>query len=86
MAASESTATALDLTPWAGTFDRRDLVILNKDATHRDMIALADFLALQAVEIIEHWPSEQPMPLVLGENIRQLQNVLCRLENSTRPK
>ncbi len=58
--------------------------MLNKDATTRDLIALADFLALQAVEIIEHWPTERPMPLVLGENIRQLQNVLCRLENTTR--
>lgn len=84
MAASESTAIPLDLTPWAGTFDRRDLITLSADATTRDLVAMADFLALQAVEIIEHWPTERPMPLVLGENIRTLQSVLCRLENVTR--
>jgi hypothetical protein len=84
MATSESTPTSLDLTPWAGTFERRNLLKLNEDATTRDMIALADFLALQTLEIVEHWPTEKPIPIVLGENIRQLQAVLCHLENITR--
>lgn len=84
MATTESTPTGLDLTPWAGTFERRDLVTLNADATPRDLIVLADFLALQAIELVEHWPTERPMPLALGENLRTLQGILNHLENATR--
>lgn len=77
--------TGCDLTPDSATLEgKRDLIVLSKDATPRDVIALADFLALQTVEIVDTWPTEGPMPMVLVENVRQLQRLLCHLENITR--
>lgn len=85
MATSEFTAKNVDLTPWAGTFEgRRELLTLSGNASVRDKIAMADYLALQAVEIVEHWPTEKPMPMVLADHIRALQSILCSLESGTR--
>lgn len=88
MANPESTRTSprLDLTPEFLTREgRRELILLEQNVTPRDMIALADFKALETLELVEHWPSERPMPIALIENVRQLQSLLCHLENATRP-
>jgi len=88
MATDESTPMRanLDLTPEFATLEgRRKLILLDQNATPRDMIALADSKALETLELVEHWPSERPMPIALIENVRQLQLLLCHLENATRP-
>jgi hypothetical protein len=76
---------AFDLTPEIATLEgKRNLVTLSPDATARDMIAMADAMAMELSELVDEWPSERPMPLALINGIRRLQQLLCHMENSTR--
>jgi hypothetical protein len=74
----------IDLTPCNAPVDRAKLVVLNKDATSRDMIVLASYLSRQTAEIVDNWPAEKAMPLALFDGVEQLEAILCSLEHSTR--
>lgn len=77
--------TAFDLTPEIATLEgKRNLVTLSPDATARDMIAMADAMAMELSELVDEWPSERPMPLALINGTRRLQKLLCHMENCTR--
>jgi hypothetical protein len=86
MAIQESTPTVgvIDMTPtFAITDSRSNLITVDPAATERELIVLADALALQVVELVDFWPSERGIPLALNEGIHNLQQILCRLANMT---
>jgi hypothetical protein len=85
MATQESTPTAavIDLTPSIAITDaRRNLITVDPTATERELIVLADVLAMQLVELVDFWPSDQAMPAALNQGMHNLQQILCHLANA----
>jgi hypothetical protein len=89
MAIQEFTPTkgAVDMTPQYVAMDtRRQLVTVDPAATELELTVLADSLAMQAVELVNHWPAENGIPMALHEVVHQMKEVLNHLASMARAK
>lgn len=86
MATTESTTPAIDLTPRSSALLVRGVVSIRPDASVRELVGLADHLAMQAYQITARWPDDMPMPAIIRDNIRNLHAIMTELEDRTRPE